>query len=99
MPLSIDKGSPPLVRGVVRYHKVAGGLPGITPARAGSNLCAVSLRALPPDHPRLERGVVCCSALGAAGGRITPLAWGVRIRHKLGTARMRITPALAGSRG
>ena len=90
-------GSPPRARGVVDYIKAKCGLPGITPAGAGSGSTPWAWFLGSRDHPR-GRGEWASihSALEAAGGS-PPRARGV-VHGTVHLGKVdRITPAGAGS--
>ena len=50
---TLSKGSPPRVRGKVRWLSGLSGSPGITPACAGKSLSVVLVGGLAGDHPRV----------------------------------------------
>ena len=89
-------GSSPLARGLRLRRCVAHVTLRIIPARAGFTWTAVMRPSQTADHPR-SRGVyapVTVQVTGAAGS--SPLARGLRPRHRPGDRCRRIIPARAG---
>ena len=93
----IKSGSPPRWRGARNASAKRHGVPGITPALAGSTTrCRVPVP-VEPDHPRVggEHSLVLSSRMDAQG---SPPRWrGARSVHGHRFIPMGITPALAGS--
>ena len=93
----MGEGSPPPTRGALAASDLAGALPGITPAYAGSTRGPPSPTTCSWDHPRLRgehqwRGAAPEGELGSP-----PPTRGARSRTPAGPQGPGITPAYAGS--
>ena len=90
-------GSPPLARGVLLISVLSTAQVRITPACAGSTGVNLFNDARRKDHPRLRGEYIF--GIFAIPDRLgsPPLARGVQIRNEGDGAKLRITPACAGS--
>ncbi len=91
-------GSPPRARGADRPAGCGRRLPGITPACAGSSAGSGRTSCAPPDHPRVRGEQELGDGVLVVGVGSPPRARGAAAEAGRGTARLRITPACAGSR-
>ena len=91
------RGSPPLARGVLRAISEKHFHNRITPACAGSTYNSHCINIHHEDHPRLRGEYKSPLKVASNAGGSPPLARGVRRATSFFNARIRITPACAGS--
>ena len=95
-PVSTDRGSSPLARGLLCSHGPTATLYGIIPARAGFTACSRSWPRAISDHPR-SRGVYEAAAQTRTEVQgSSPLARGLHLQQPHPGRRQRIIPARAG---
>ncbi len=90
-------GSPPRTRGARRAGPCASGIPGITPAYAGSTTSAWPWPFRKPDHPRVRGEHLVYFASPAVGLGSPPRTRGALADGRSRGAVTGITPAYAGS--
>ena len=92
-------GSPPRARGAGVLTQPTDGARGITPACAGSRRRTSGRRSAGSDHPRVRGEQFPPVVAVGDGAGSPPRARGAGRVHTRELARIRITPACAGSRG
>ena len=94
---TVDRGSPPLARGIRPELRAGSHQSGITPACAGNTPLMSSVRTAPRDHPRLRGEYFCRLPHFTIIIGSPPLARGIRICLIIPQSSPRITPACAGN--